>query len=128
MHPGVHIDNIIQLDHLKTISEPQQISVQLVTRHYKHQKADRPTIFEIAAQSQHCPMPHINRYLRVHSSSPGPLFIFADKTLLYQGHISQVSFQLVLHMLNMTRICTRVILSELDQQPQLFPKVSLKFK
>ena len=43
VHPGVHIDNLIQLDHLKTVSEPQQISMQLVTRHYKHQQAVRPT-------------------------------------------------------------------------------------
>ena len=48
--------------------------------------------------------------------------------LLYQGHITQVSFQLVLHMLDMTRICTNVILSESEQQPQPHPKVSKKLK
>ena len=63
--------------------------MQLVIRHYIHQQAARPTA---AAQSQHCPIPHINCYLRVCSSSPGPLFTLTDKVRISGSYFaSQLS-------------------------------------
>ena len=44
---SVLIENLIQLNDLKTVSGQNKTSMQLAIRHYKDQPNDRPVIFEI---------------------------------------------------------------------------------
>ena len=97
MRPGVLTEHVIKRSDLIIVPARDSFksSLQLTIRHAKHQHVGRPIVLEINSQSRNCPVVHICRYLHTRGSSPGPLFVFPDKTPTSRTYFSlYFSFQL----------------------------------
>ena len=90
VRPGVLAEHLIQRSDLLIVPPRDRVisSLQLTIRHAKHQHVDRPIALEIKSQSHNCPVVQICRYLRTRGSSPGPLFVFPDKTPISRTYFS----------------------------------------
>ena len=88
VRPGVLAAHVIKRSNLLVVPARDQVksSLQLTIQHAKHQH--RPIVLEINSQSHNCPVVQICRYLRTRGSSPGPLFVFPDKTPISRTYFS----------------------------------------
>ena len=90
VRPGVVAEHVIKRSDLVIVPARDSVksSLQLTIRHAKHQHVGRPIVLEINSQSHNCPVVHICRYLHTRGSSPGPLFVFPDKTPISRTYFS----------------------------------------
>ena len=90
VRPGVVAEHVIKRSDLVIVPDRDGVksSLQLTIRHAKHQHVGRPIVLEINSQSHNCPVVHICRYLHTRGSSPGPLFVFTDKTPISRTYFS----------------------------------------